>query len=348
MKNIRLFLSENFQFFEVKFSVYLKACFRNVFIFRSQYNRVRDDAYFIGSTYKKARYREYTDATFNVAKSDIDNLGILGPFVHAGVGDVIKVVFKNAAARSYSMHPQGLKYNKTYEGMVYQDGHAESSGDNVSPGSTFTYYWEVPATAGPAPDGPNCIGSMYHSAVDPVKDTYAGLVGPLVICRAGILEPTSSTRRDSVEKEFALLFSAFDENESPYLDENIATKAPSADKTNEEFQESNKYDSVNGYIYNNLLGLVMDKGDNVAWYILGLGSNEDIHTAHFHGQAYVYRKKRPHRADVVEVFPGTYETVYMFCENPGTWLIHCHVGEHTIDGMITTFKIEDTVPPILG
>ena len=30
MKNIRVFLSENFQFLEVTFSLYLKVCFRNV------------------------------------------------------------------------------------------------------------------------------------------------------------------------------------------------------------------------------------------------------------------------------------------------------------------------------
>ena len=29
MKNIRIFLSENFQFLEVKFSLYLNRCFRN-------------------------------------------------------------------------------------------------------------------------------------------------------------------------------------------------------------------------------------------------------------------------------------------------------------------------------
>ena len=42
---------------------------------------------------------------------------------------------------------------------------------------------------------------------------------------------------------------------------------------------------------------------------------------------------------MIEVFPGTYETVEMFAENPGTWLIHCHVSEHVRDGMVATYTI---------
>ena len=265
-------------------------------------------------------------------------MGVLGPFIRAGVGDVIKIVFKNMASRNFSIHPQGLRYNKSYEGMKYADGNSESVGDSVSPGTTFTYIWEVPASSGPAPNGPNCVGSIYHSAVDPVKDTYSGLIGPLVICRSGILG-ADNKRHDSVEKEFALLFQAFNENESWYLDRNIRENAPFADTASDDFIESNKYDSINGLIYNNVKGLVMNRGENVAWYILGLGESEDIHTVHFHGQTYTYRTSQTHEGDVIEVFPGTYETVEMFAENPGTWLLHCHVSEHTRDGMVGTYTI---------
>ena len=247
-------------------------------------------------------------------------------------------MFRNNASRDYSIHPQGVRYNKSYEGMKYQDGSDQYQGDSVSPGTTFTYIWEVPKSSGPAPNGPNCVGSIYHSAVDPIKDTYSGLVGPLVICRHGTLEDDNK-RHDAVEKEFALLFQAFDENNSWYFDKNLIENAPLADVTSDEFIESNKYDSINGLIYNNVQGLVMKRGENVAWYILGLGESEDIHTAHFHGQTYTYRTGQSHEGDVIEVFPGTYETVEMFAENPGTWLIHCHVSEHVRDGMVATYTI---------
>lgn len=311
------------------------------FNFSAQYNRVEKNGKFVGSVYTKALYREYTDGTFTQEKpitSDHWHLGVLGPFIKANVGDVIEVVFKNMASRKYSIHAQGLRYNKTFEGMKYGERRSVEAGDGVSPGSTFTYRWEVPNSSGPGTNGPNCVSYMYHSATDLVKDTYSGLVGPIVVCRSGTLN-SEGKRTDSVEKEFALLFQAFDENRSWYLNQNVLENCPSADTTTDDFIESNKYDSINGLIYNNVEGLVANTGDNIAWYIIGLGENEDIHTVHFHGQTYTYRTDQTHEGDVIEVFPGTYETVEMFANNPGTWLIHCHVGQHVRDGMVATYTI---------
>lgn len=308
----------------------------------AQYLRIQKDGKFIGSNYTKALYREFTDATFTSEVPVDDNtlhLGLLGPFIRANVGDTIKVGFKNMASKSYSIHPHGVSYSKESEGMVYGTENSNLAGNSVPPGSSYTYTWTVPQTSGPAPDGPNCIGSLYHSAVDPPKDTNSGLVGPLVICKAGVLGPNNN-RTDSVEREFALLFHAFDENKSWYIDENIRNAGPLEDMTSSKFEESNMYDSINGFIFGNLQGLVMNRGENVLWYLLGLGASEDIHSVHFHGQSVIRRTDRAHIADVIEVFPGTYETVEMFAENPGTWMIHCHVSEHAHDGMIVTYTIK--------
>lgn len=74
------------------------------------------------------------------------------------------------------------------------------------------------------------------------QDMYSGLVGPLVICRKGILEPHGL--RNDMDREFALLFLIFDENQSWYLDENVATHGTQEpDRINlqdEIFLESNK------------------------------------------------------------------------------------------------------------
>ena len=73
----------------------------------------------IGRVYKKAIYREYTDATFSKLKPRVPEeryLGLLGPILRGEVGDTIKVVFKNKATRPYSMHPHGVLYEKDSEG----------------------------------------------------------------------------------------------------------------------------------------------------------------------------------------------------------------------------------------
>ena len=54
---------------------------------------------------------------------------------------------------------------------------------------------------------------------------------------------------------------------------------------------------------------------------------------------YTYRTGQSHEGDVIEVFPGTYETVEMFAENPGSWLIHCHFSENVRHGMVATYTI---------
>lgn len=73
----------------------------------------------------------------------------------------------------------------------------------------------------------------------------SGLVGPLIVCRKNTLN--NNRRRTDVDKEFALLFMVFDENESHYLDENIQTYLETDPelygKYNEGFMESNKMHS---------------------------------------------------------------------------------------------------------
>ena len=86
----------------------------------------------IGSIYRKAKYVEYTDASFTTPKpippSD-EHLGILGPTLRAEVGDTLKITFKNNTNNidangcfPVSMHPHGVFYDKASEGAPYADG----------------------------------------------------------------------------------------------------------------------------------------------------------------------------------------------------------------------------------
>lgn len=58
----------------------------------------------------------------------------------------------------------------------------------VRPGTTYKYEWVVPKDGGPTANDPDCITYMYYSAVDPIKDTNSGLVGPLLICKKKTLK----------------------------------------------------------------------------------------------------------------------------------------------------------------
>uniref|UniRef100_A0A665XD06 ferroxidase n=1 Tax=Echeneis naucrates TaxID=173247 RepID=A0A665XD06_ECHNA len=287
----------------------------------------------IGSRYKKVVYREYTDETFSKKKQhqNQQHLGIMGPIIKAEVGEQIVVIFKNKANRPYSIAAHGVR--------------ASGSHIHVNPGHILELTWDVPVSSGPGVSDPNCISYAYYSNVDFIKDLYSGLLGPLVICRPGTLQRGTGPdrQRSDVEKEFALLFMVHDENQSWYLDDNIRTYLgvqPDRFKPDEDFEESNKMHGINGKLYGNLHGLVITQGQKVDWYLLGMGNEVDMHTVHFHAETFTYKTDRVHRADVFDLFPGTFQTVEMVAGNPGTWLLHCHVTDHIHAGMETTFTIK--------
>ncbi|MFQ5927899.1 MAG: multicopper oxidase domain-containing protein, partial [Terriglobia bacterium] len=182
----------------------------------------------IGKVYRKAIYREYTDETFTTLKprpSEWEHLGILGPLLRAEVGNTIQVVFKNNASRPYSMHPHGVFYTKSSEGVPYNDGTsgADKRDDAVPPGGTHTYIWPVPERAGPGPGDPSSLVWLYHSHVDEPKDVNAGLVGTIIVSARGTTKPDGTPK--DVDREFVGLFMVFDENQSWYIDHNIQTYA---------------------------------------------------------------------------------------------------------------------------
>lgn len=296
----------------------------------------------IGSRYNKVVYREYTDESFTVKKKrqpEQQHLGIMGPIIKAEVGEQIVITFKNNASRPYSISAHGVK--------------ASGAHIPVKPGNILELTWDVPNSSGPGVSDPNCISYAYYSNVDFIKDLYSGLLGPLVICRPGTLQRGEGPdrQRDDVEKEFALLFMVHDENQSWYLDENIKTYLgadPDTLTRDEDFQESNKMHGINGLVYGNLHGLVMTRGQKVDWYLLGMGTEVDMHTVHFHAETFTYKTDRVHRADVFDLFPGTFQTVEMVAGNPGTWLLHCHVTDHIRAGMETTFTIYENASHAIG
>uniref|UniRef100_A0A8C8AKI2 ferroxidase n=1 Tax=Otus sunia TaxID=257818 RepID=A0A8C8AKI2_9STRI len=285
----------------------------------------------IGSKYKKVVYREYTNSNFTQRKvrtEEEEHLEILGPLLHAEAGDSVLIVFKNKASRPYSISAHGIE----------EVGCEEQPETPITlPGEINTYRWNVPERSGPGKTDPNCITWVYYSTVNFVKDTYSGLIGPLVVCRKGTLDERGL--RKDIDREFTLLFMVFDENESWYLKENIETylhKNPDDFNSTENFVEGNSMHAINGKVYNSLLGLTMNEGDRTNWYLIGMGNEVDIHTVHFHAQTFIFKD---HRGDVYDLFPGTFQTVELIAENPGTWLLHCHVADHIHAGMETTYTI---------
>lgn len=295
----------------------------------------------IGSKYRKCLYHAYTDATFThlVRRPAAEAyLGILGPVIRAEVGDTIKIQFRNTCPFGTSMHPHGVLYDKSSEGAPYADGTsgAQHHDDSVPTGGQHRYVWEVPQRAGPGAHDGSSVMWMYHGHTDEIGDTYAGLMGPIVVTARGMAR-ADGTPKD-VDGEFFELFAVMNENASPYLAGNAADYADllNLDQNDEGFEESNLMHSVNGYVFGNQPTVSMRQGDRVRWYVMSMGTEVDLHTPHWHGSSVLVGGMR---MDVVDLLPASMVVADMVPDNVGTWLFHCHVNDHIVAGMLTKYRV---------
>ena len=260
--------------------------------------------------WNKTRYIEYTDATFSVRKPQPEWLGVLGPIIRAEVGDTVFVHFLNRTERPHSVHPHGLRYDKTNEGAHYLPA---GEGGSIPPGGSFTYRWLADKGSGPGPDDPSSRVWWYHSHVEAEQEINAGLMGPIIVTAAGKANEEGAPK--DVDREFVVLFMIFDQQNGA---------------------DAGLFHAMNGYVFGNLPALVMKQGDRVRWYLLGMGNERDLHTPHWHGKVVKYGKRY---TDVIELLPASMVTVDMDADNPGTWLFHCHVLDHMEAGMMATYTV---------
>ena len=290
----------------------------------------------------KLRYIQYTDATFTAKVVQPPSLGILGPVMRGVVGETLAVTFLNRTARPLSMHPHGVKYDKDSEGAYYQP--KPGLGAAVGPGATFTYVWLLDENSGPRADEPSSKCWLYHSHVSGDEEVNLGLVGFLIVTDPQRARPDGTPA--DVDRELATLFMIFDESgvgaaqkeAAEYADP--ATGKSALQKTWTEIQQLTEQGAryaMNGRVFGNLPGLEMNEGERVRWYLFALGSEQDMHTAHWHGLRVIEEGRR--RTDVVALLPASMKVVDAVADNPGAWLFHCHVAEHMMEGMFSRFVV---------
>jgi hephaestin len=295
----------------------------------------------LGWSYHKAIYREYTDRSFKhvLARGPSDAyMGILGPIVHAEVGDTIVIVFKNRTRFPLSVHSHGMFYKKNSEGALYEDGTSKKDklDDAVAPGGTFTYDWQVPERAGPGPGDPSSIMWMYHSHTDEVRDVNTGPVGAIIITRRGMAKADGSPK--DVDREVFALFAEEDESSSRYLAANMADAKinPRHIKVPGPYTVDDQMYTINGFVFGNMPTPVIRVGQRVRWYIMSTMSDFDFHTPHWHGNTVLVDGMR---TDLTDISPMEMKIADMVPDAPGIWLFHCHVNLHLQLGMEARYKV---------
>ncbi|KAI1898621.1 hypothetical protein AGOR_G00074270 [Albula goreensis] len=279
--------------------------------------------------YLKAVYWEYKDATFSTPKAKPPWMGIQGPTIKAEVNDKVVVHFKNFASLPFSISPVGISYWKQSEGAGYDDAtsHQEKEDDAIPPGGYYRYVWDIHPTNGPTLTDPDCLTYTYSSQVDIIRDFNSGLIGTLLICKAGSMKRTSQQNIP----EFILLFAIFDETKSWYGESTFR----------ERFQQTKPkklYHTINGYVNSTLQGLKMCRKTSVIWHLVGMGSSQEIHSIHFQGHTLQVQN---HRKVNLEVTPMSLATAVMKPIATGKFLISCQIHSHQKAGMRAFFFVED-------
>ncbi|XP_036596430.1 coagulation factor VIII isoform X2 [Trichosurus vulpecula] len=290
--------------------------------------RVQNDSVW---KYKKVVFQEFADRSFlePLDRGELtEHLGLLGPYIRAEVEDYIVVTFKNQASRPYSFYSSLISY---------EEHHGQESDfrkKEVKPEETKTYSWKVEPHMAPTDKEFDCKAWAYFSDVDLEKDLHSGLIGPILICHPNKLNPSHG--RQLTVQEFTLFFTIFDETKSWYFTENMERNCRPPCKVQMDdpgFQRNNRFHAINGYVKDTLPGLVMAQHQRIRWYLLSMGSSENIYSIHFSGQVFTVRTKKEYKMAVYNLYPGVFETVEMQPSQVGLWRVECMIGEHQQAGM---------------
>ena len=182
----------------------------------------------IGAIYKKAIYREYTDASFSKLKvrpAEEQYLGLLGPILRGEVGDTIRVVFKNKRIPSLQHASARSVLQKRLGRRGYNDKTSAADKERWRRST----WWDTrlhmgnSGTSGPGSQRSEFLFWLYHSHADELRDVASGLFGAIVVTRRGSALPDG--RPKALDREFVNLFIAINENESWYLEDNIRDHA---------------------------------------------------------------------------------------------------------------------------
>ena len=302
----------------------------------------------VSTVYRKVLYREYTDSTFRTLKPrppEWQHLGFLGPLIRAVVGDTIRVVFRNNGHRPFSIHPHGVFYEKSSEGVPYNDGTGgrDKADDGVPPGGTYVYVWPVPERAGPGPMDGSSVMWMYHSHVDEVRDINTGLFGPIIITARGKARPDGSP--NDVDREIIASFMQVEEQDSWLAKENLPPLdslrklgvMPNPSLPQDGYPWFVKF-TINGFVHGSmpLPALTIRKGERVRWYLMSSTNDFDFHAPHWHGNTVVLNGMR---TDVAQLAMMQMATADMIPDDVGTWLFHCHVSFHNEEGMAVRYRV---------
>ncbi len=223
-----------------------------------------------------------------------------GPTIQVNQGDRVRIIVDNHLPEATSMHWHG------FEVPVDMDGAPGSSQDPIPPGGRFVYEFTL-----------HQAGTFfYHSHM--AMQEMMGMIGAFIMHPKKAYDPP-------VDKDFAIILQEF-----AILPNNAIPNS-----MNMEFN----WLTFNGKAGPATTPLIVRLNDRVRMRFINLGM--DHHPIHLHGHTFVVtgteggRQPKATWGPKNTVLVGVAEAadVEFVANNPGDWMVHCHLPHHMMNQM---------------
>ena len=223
-----------------------------------------------------------------------------GPTIQVKQGDKVRIIVKNNLPEPTSMHWHG------FEDQIGTDGMPGISQPPIAPGESFTYNFEIKQEG----------TFFYHSHM--AMQEMAGMLG------AFIMHP-EVPYKPHCDKDFAI-------NLQEYW---VLPNSTTPNTMNMEFN----WLLLNGKAGPATTPLIVRQGDRVRIRFVNLGM--DHHPMHIHGHTFYVTGTEGGRIPETAWWPGNTvlvgvaqsRTIEFVADNPGDWMVHCHLPHHMMNSM---------------
>ena len=230
-----------------------------------------------------------------------------GPLIDVEAGDHVRIKLTNQAKEPHSIHTHVVEFTNANDGTEMSV---------VQPGETRTYEWDA-VFPGTFP---------YHDHGDEADGVMRGLFGMVVV------HPPDEEKAN----EHYVVLADFDPATYKSLP-GVADPVTGEFPTEGTYRGGHQYmHTINGKAYDDSVPPFKGKvGELERWRVISLGP--EFHTWHIHGHRWL--DAAGSLTDNIELGPGMYASFEFKEDNPGDWLVHCHVASHMEGGMRATYSV---------
>ncbi len=248
-----------------------------------------------------------------------------GPELRVREGDQVRVTLRNQLPVPTTIHWHGVNLPPA------MDGPAGLNQAPVAPGDEFVYDF-IATPAG---------SRWYHSHVDPALQVPLGLYGSLVI------EPQLPVA--SWNREYTLILGEWDLELTPAVASGAVERGP-GDRLLRGGELGADLFVINGHLHGSVPPIRVAEGERILLRLIHAGAIP--HPFHIHGHSFTIVATDGNPVPVVArltkdtilIAPGERYDLELVANNPGVWMVHCHIEHHMANGMMTLIAYDGAVP----